>query len=68
MCLTIFLHRDAVVAYPLRREKWTPTATTTVTSEPVQSKKLKMADPADEGTTVTREIEGKYSKKVTVHC
>ena len=28
----------------------------------------KMADPADEGITVTREMEGKYSNKVTVHC
>ena len=56
------------MAYPLRREKWTPTAPPTATTEAVQSKKLKMADPADEGITVTKEIEGKYSKKVTAHC
>ena len=62
------MHRDAVVAYPLRREKWTPTAPPTATIEPVQTKKPKMADPADEGITVTREMEGKYSNKVTVHC
>jgi len=57
------LNRDAVVAYPLRREKWTPTAPSTATTEAVQSKKHKMADPADEGITVTREMEGKYPKQ-----
>jgi hypothetical protein len=38
-----------MAAYPLKRERWNPTAATASASEPAQHKKTKMADPADEG-------------------